>query len=94
MATCGADPATHTQLRVVRQKTERSTMSSAEFSRIDLGMSLERVTRIVGNPGTAGVTVGATSWRFYDRMPFMKQAEIKYRRDRVAATFWNSGDGG
>ena len=93
VATCGADPATRTQLAVVRQKTERSTVSRAEFDRIDRGMSQERVTRIVGYPGTAGASVGATAWRFYDRMPFMKLAEIKYRHGRVAATFWNSGEG-
>lgn len=92
VATCGTARATRTQEPVVRQKTRRTTMSRAEFDRIRHGMSTRQVTRIVGYPGKTGVTSGAMAWRYYDRMAFLKQAEIRYRHGRVDALWWN-GEG-
>jgi len=94
VATCGATRSTRTQRVAVVQKTERTTVSRAEWHRIHRGMSPRRVARIVGYPGTAGVSVGATQWRFYDRMRFMKVAEIKYRHDRVVGRNWVAGGAG
>ncbi len=90
-ATCRGATATKTSTVTVRKEKDSNTVTRAEFNRINKGMTLNQVKKIVGTRG-----VGGSSYRYLDRRGGFRWAEIWLSRGRVAGKSWVAelGDNG
>lgn len=88
---CAGYTRVRTQRVEIEQKTHESTVSRAEWRRVRVGMSRERVARVVGTDGRDPFRYGGRSTRTYDNMPFWAWSNIAYRNGRVVEKYWQPG---
>ncbi len=87
-ARCGESTDTRTDAILVREKSDATTISRAEFDRIRKGMTESRVADIVGYRGDLIGTFDGTTYRTYEKMPFAQWCQIQYRDGRVTVKEW------
>lgn len=90
-AWCSGTKKTRKQSVTIEEKTYESTVSRAEFDAVELGMSFNEVTAIIGFEGRdPGTYSGETSYT-YDNMSFWDWSIITFRNDRVIRKHWKVG---
>lgn len=89
-AWCGRDMAERAEVARIREKTDQTTVSRAEFRRIRVGMTPSQVTKIVGHHGYNS-RYGSQLYRTYDMMPFWKYSSVEFRGGHVVRKQWNFG---
>ncbi|NPC97834.1 hypothetical protein [Nocardioides sp. zg-DK7169] len=88
---CGSSRTARRDRFTIHQKTRRSTISRAEFTRIKDGMTLRQVRAIVGNRGVWPFTYDGTTSRTFHQMRFWAWSIIRFKNGRVVDTWWNVG---
>lgn len=88
---CRSNQAMRTHHFTIGQKTARSTISYAEFRRVEVGMSRQRVRQVVGNGGVDPFSYGGITNRTFHQMRFWAWSIIEFRHGRVHRKFWNVG---
>ena len=91
VARCRSNQATRTHRFTIGQKTARSTISMAEFRRVKVGMSRQRVREIVGNGGVDPFSYDGLTSRTFHQMEFWSWSVIQFRDGRLHRKFWSVG---
>lgn len=91
VAWCGTDKARAVQTVEVGQKTYKTTVSKAEWRRIKVGMTPQRVRQIVGYGGVASPGYAGERSRTYDMMAFWRWSIVVYKNGKVTKKYWDVG---
>ncbi|MEV7431848.1 hypothetical protein AB0N29_19710 [Nocardioides sp. NPDC092400] len=89
VAWCGKAKARDVHSVEVGQKTHQTTVSKAEFRRVKVGMTPQRVRQIVGYGGVATPVYAGERTRTYDMMAFWRWSVVVYRHGKVVRKYWD-----